>query len=247
MDSYIDVPHAFVAIDFETADPKRDSACAVGLVRVEGDRIVARASSLCRPPRDRIDPRCQAVHGIRWQDVSGKPRFPAVWKELSPILDGVQLLVAHNVSFDRSVLVTCCEENDLVVPDCDWLCTLQLARQKWPKPLGNSLAEVCQRLSIPHTKRHHALSDAEACARVLLALSGRSVPEPPPVGPPVPLFVPVGEAGEILSQIPVEHRTETVIRLMVDAQSLGPLHAADLVKLVRERFGNPSSKVEIPE
>ena len=34
----------FVAIDFETADAKRDSACAVGLVRVESGRVVYRES-----------------------------------------------------------------------------------------------------------------------------------------------------------------------------------------------------------
>jgi DNA polymerase-3 subunit epsilon len=32
----------FVAIDFETADRGLDSACSVGLVRVEGGRIVER-------------------------------------------------------------------------------------------------------------------------------------------------------------------------------------------------------------
>ncbi len=30
----------FVALDFETADHGHDSACSVGLIRVEGDRIV---------------------------------------------------------------------------------------------------------------------------------------------------------------------------------------------------------------
>ena len=42
---------AFVAIDFETADDGRDSACAVALVRVEGATIVRREVALIRPPR----------------------------------------------------------------------------------------------------------------------------------------------------------------------------------------------------
>ena len=41
----------FVAIDFETADYQRDSACAVALVRVESGKIVAREHRLIRPPR----------------------------------------------------------------------------------------------------------------------------------------------------------------------------------------------------
>jgi DNA polymerase III epsilon subunit-like protein len=39
-------PRAFVALDFETANRSRSSACAVALVRVEGDRIVEWAAGL---------------------------------------------------------------------------------------------------------------------------------------------------------------------------------------------------------
>jgi DNA polymerase-3 subunit epsilon len=75
----------FVAIDFETADPRRDSACAVGLARVEAGEIVARESALIRPPRN-MHPACQAVHGLKWSDVSSAPPFPDVWRKLSPVL-----------------------------------------------------------------------------------------------------------------------------------------------------------------
>lgn len=34
------LPDTFTAIDFETAHPQRWSICAVGLVRVEGGRVV---------------------------------------------------------------------------------------------------------------------------------------------------------------------------------------------------------------
>jgi hypothetical protein len=40
----------FAAIDFETADYSRDSACAIAVVRVEGLAIVERAYYYIRPP-----------------------------------------------------------------------------------------------------------------------------------------------------------------------------------------------------
>ena len=43
----------FVAIDFETADPGADSACAIGVVRVRDGRIAERIARLIRPPRQR--------------------------------------------------------------------------------------------------------------------------------------------------------------------------------------------------
>ena len=46
----------FVAIDFETADYGRDSACALALVRVEAGVIVQRAFHYVRPPHIQMQP-----------------------------------------------------------------------------------------------------------------------------------------------------------------------------------------------
>lgn len=40
----------FIAVDFETAAYRADSACAVGLMRVENWQVTARVSRLIRPP-----------------------------------------------------------------------------------------------------------------------------------------------------------------------------------------------------
>ena len=71
---------AFVAIDFETADHLPDSACAVGLVRVENKQIVARETVLIRPPRSRII--FTHIHGITWPMVAAAPAFGEVWAKL---------------------------------------------------------------------------------------------------------------------------------------------------------------------
>ena len=41
---------SFVAIDFETANQSRDSACSIGIAIAEGGRIVALEQRLIRPP-----------------------------------------------------------------------------------------------------------------------------------------------------------------------------------------------------
>jgi DNA polymerase-3 subunit epsilon len=46
---------AFVALDFETANRYRDSACAIGLVRVENNQIVEKVSYLIRPPQRQFE------------------------------------------------------------------------------------------------------------------------------------------------------------------------------------------------
>jgi DNA polymerase III subunit epsilon len=155
----------FVAIDFETADHGPDSACAVGLVRVEALAVVRRETLLIRPPRPWFV--FTHVHGITWEMVKDAARFGDAWNSLAPLLSGASSLVAHNASFDRRVLAACCAANGLQVPDLPFLCTVQLARRHWGlKP--NDLPSVCRRLGIG-LKHHDPGSDAEACARIVIA------------------------------------------------------------------------------
>ncbi len=161
-------PDSFLAIDFETADQGADSACAVGLVRVEGDQITHRAVALIRPPRP--DVVFTHVHGLTWSRLRGERPFRVVWPTLAPLVDGVAFLAAHNAPFDRRVLEACCAAADLRPPALPWVCTLSLSRRRWPKPARNALPDVCERLKIPFAHHHEALADAEAAARVLLVL-----------------------------------------------------------------------------
>lgn len=156
---------AFVAIDFETADAKRDSACAVALVRVERGEIVHRAATLIRPPRPDV-PNAW-VHGLTWEKLAPSPTFAEIWPQLTAMLEGVDYLVAHNAPFDRSVLRACCAAAGLAEPPMPFECTLQMARSLWGMS-GATLPALCERFGIPLV-HHDAGSDAEACARLVLA------------------------------------------------------------------------------
>jgi DNA polymerase-3 subunit epsilon len=156
---------AFVAIDFETADNFPDSACAVGLVRVEGLKVVRKEVVLIRPPRQRII--FSYIHGITWEMVADAPAFAEAWSSLAPVLEGASFLAAHNASFDRRVLAVCCEAAGLSAPPLPFTCTMQLARRKWGIH-PTKLPDVCRRLGIGLV-HHDPGSDAEACARIVIA------------------------------------------------------------------------------
>ncbi|MFQ5890876.1 MAG: 3'-5' exonuclease [Gemmatimonadota bacterium] len=155
----------FVAIDFETADYEPDSACAIGLVRVEDGEIVARYHHLIRPPRRAFV--FTDLHGISWKDVRGQPTFSRLWPELTEFWRGADFFAAHNAAFDRSVLQACCTRAGLRPPAKDFTCTVELSRRVWGiRP--TKLSDVCRALRIP-LNHHQALSDAEACARIVIA------------------------------------------------------------------------------
>ena len=155
----------FVAIDFETADYGADSACAVALVRAEGGSIVRRERRLIKPPRRHFF--FTYIHGIRWEDVRSSPSFGEAWPELAGMLEGAEFLAAHNAPFDRKVLEACCLAAGLPAPTQRWVCTVRLARKLWRLP-SNALPSVCRHLGLS-LNHHEPLSDAEACAGIVLA------------------------------------------------------------------------------
>ncbi|NQW02265.1 MAG: 3'-5' exonuclease [Rhodospirillales bacterium] len=155
----------FTAIDFETADHGRDSACAVAAVTVADDEIIDRYVQLIRPPR--ADFFFTHIHGISWEDVETSPTFADIWPALSEFLAPSDFLVAHNAGFDRSVLNKCCQTSDIAIPDKRFACTVKAARSAWRDLPSHKLNIVCDHLSIP-LQHHDALSDAEACARIAI-------------------------------------------------------------------------------
>ena len=155
----------FAAIDFETANSNRDSACAIGLAIVRDGRMADLQSRLIRPPDN--DFTNTHVHGLRWKDVRKEPAFGEVWQDLSPLLEGLDFFAAHNAPFDRSVLGACCATSGIPTPGREFVCTMRVARSVWDiRP--TTLPDVCEHLNIP-LAHHEAGSDAEACARIVLA------------------------------------------------------------------------------
>ncbi len=187
----------FVAIDFETADYGADSACAVGLVRVENGRVVDRASRFIRPPRREFV--FTYIHGITWTDVAGEPEFRDVWPSLTPMLEGANFLAAHNAPFDAGVLRACCAAAGLRPPRLGFECTVRLARAVWGI-YPTKLPDVCRHLRIP-LRHHDAASDAEACACIVIAAqqepaAGNAGAREPTVGEPAaPEILPGGAGG----------------------------------------------------
>lgn len=155
----------FVAIDFETANVSRNSACAVSLVVSDGVSIVKTYSSLIRPPS--LDFQFTYIHGISAQDVRKAPSYADIHEAVIRHLHGAEFIAAHNASFDSSVLTAVCRHWKLQLPSHPWKCTVKMARQTWGI-YPTKLPDVCRRLGI--TLQHHdALSDATACARIVLA------------------------------------------------------------------------------
>jgi DNA polymerase-3 subunit epsilon len=190
-----------IAIDFETANERRDSACAVGLAWIAGGAVVRRETRLIRPPELRFSPGNIRVHGILPADVRHRPEFPAVMAEFLPDLAG-GLILAHNAGFDLGVLRASLAAYGLAPPAFSYLCTLQIARKVFPAAEGCGLGKVAARLGI-RFEHHDAGEDAYACAEIALAAAReRGVPSIPDLSRSIHLPITTVPAGPDLAQRP---------------------------------------------
>lgn len=158
--------NCFVAIDFETAKHSRDTACAVGVVRVENSRITRKEYRLINPKTYFLKYFTENCHGLSEDDVKDSPEFDVVWQELLPMLEGTDFIAAHNAKFDKDVLHLCCKKYNLTPPEQRFVCSYEISKKLWKLP-SSKLNRVCEHLKIP-LNHHHALSDANGCAEIMI-------------------------------------------------------------------------------
>ncbi|MFP4090534.1 MAG: exonuclease domain-containing protein [Cyclobacteriaceae bacterium] len=157
----------FVALDFETANHQRESVCEIGIALVQGGMLKEQRSWLVRPRDNWFNSMNTRIHGIDAQKVADAPEFDELWHSvLLPYFDQA-FVVAHNASFDLSVLRHVLAQYGIPFPELRYTCSLQVARRAWRGYDSYGLGSLSERFGI--ALRHHAAgSDAEACARILL-------------------------------------------------------------------------------
>ena len=157
----------FTAIDFETA-VGHDSICAVGIITVEGGKIVEEYHQLIKPPGNRYTHWTTQVHGMTSATTANSPDFPEVYPEIRKRIKG-KIIVAHNEAFDRPALMKTMSRygldySELQLPE-RWECTKRIYQKKGFKPCR--LNVLCEHFNI-ELNHHEALSDARACAKLYM-------------------------------------------------------------------------------
>lgn len=159
----------FTAIDFETANGKRTSVCSVGLVAVREGEITDRIYRLIRPRPNFYSYWTTQIHGLTYEDTMEAPDFPEVWREVSPLIENYPL-VAHNSVFDEGCLKAVYELYGMKYPEYLFYCTYRASRKRIPGLVNYQLHTVSSYCGYDLHNHHHALADAEACARIALQL-----------------------------------------------------------------------------
>jgi len=169
----IDIPLSqaeFCVVDTETTglSARNNNIIEIGIVVINNLKITDKYHSMINPGRH-IPPNITMLTGITFDDVKEAPFFEDVANDISEFIDK-KVLVAHNISFDRSFLKKEFLSSESNIPNVPQLCTVKLARKIYPNLRSKSLGSVCRHLKIKNINTHRALSDAEATAKILIKM-----------------------------------------------------------------------------
>jgi DNA polymerase-3 subunit epsilon len=174
---WMDHPIAFLDVETTGRNPASDRLVEVAVVIGRGGEVLARQSWLINPGRP-IPAESTAVHGIKDEDVAGKPSFVEVADEILAALAGA-IPAAYNASFDKGFLLAELERAGVrpeapppaMRREVDWIDPLTFARELYKKEESRALGDMATLLGISLVNAHRATDDAEAALRVLYALS----------------------------------------------------------------------------
>lgn len=155
----------FVAIDFETANAKRTSACSIGMAKVRDGKVIETFHELIKPEPFDFNYINVSIHGITPEMVESTATFIDQWPIIRDFI-GDDVLVAHNVSFEQSVINQTLQQNGHQIPEFDYLCTLYMTKVNYPRRIGYKLDDVCKDILGKNVNHHDALEDAIACAEL---------------------------------------------------------------------------------
>lgn len=157
----------FVAIDFETANEQRGSACQVGMTKVIGGQLVEATGWYTIPPAglDSFSPWNMRIHKITPELVADGHTWSESTEAIHDFAEGLPL-VAHNSSFDRSVYLRSCEAAMILPFEYTWHCSLKLTKRLLVDG-PTRLVEVAKHLGIETPNHHDATHDSTVAAKIV--------------------------------------------------------------------------------
>ena len=156
-------PKTFTAIDFEIATTKNErQICQIGMTIVQDGKITDVITEFVRPYMNQYDEICSGIHGINPLMTEDCPDFREVWDKVSQLIIGP--LIAHNASFDRSVLTSNVDfyGMDYEVPK------FKDTHDIFP----GSIDLILDFLGMDSSMHHNAEFDSRICAELMLAANG---------------------------------------------------------------------------
>lgn len=154
----------YLAVDFETANEKRISACAVGLAWIQNGEIIRSKKHLIKPPvGERFKKINERIHGISSQHVKDALDFKELWEKNLNTLFHEHELVLHNSSMDAAVIKACLKHYEIADYNIKYYDTMKMAAKRG---LPLKLVDLADVHGVEYESEHDPEKDATACGLV---------------------------------------------------------------------------------
>ena len=156
----------YLSLDIETANNKHHDICSIGVVLVENKKIIEKHYTLINPENVFSEDNTK-IHGIKQEDVDGKPTFEEFWESNRNLLID-NIIVGHNVkSCDLIAIGKNLKKYNIAVPNFQYLDTLNISKKIPRELLGLPKEDYTLKYIAKHVlgytfKAHNALEDAKA-------------------------------------------------------------------------------------
>jgi DNA polymerase III epsilon subunit family exonuclease len=168
-----------VAFDVETTgfSPDSESIIEIGFAEFsKEDKKFAPLKSFFANPGKKLPSKITEITGIRDEDLVDALYFSEISIEVVDIINGADILIAHNKGFDISFLLSELGRCDAL--DCLHMppvfCSLELGLVTDVGQSNNKLASIQEALGIEGQNSHRAMDDACLAGNAFLALSKRN-------------------------------------------------------------------------
>jgi DNA polymerase-3 subunit epsilon len=160
---------SFIAIDYETANSDRRSACSLGVSVVNEGVITNNFQTLIKPPKEfnYFDDFNVMIHGITQSDVKNSPDFSQVWAHVTKLNVNNLPLVCHNSGFDIRLTQDLVNYFQIAIEEISYFDTLTIAKKLWPHLINHKLSTLAHNFGFD-LQHHNAASDSEVCAKIAL-------------------------------------------------------------------------------
>lgn len=161
------VPEAFVAIDFEHMYPQHETTCAIGMVKFIQGVPIQKFYSMIKPPQEfHTKGMCnENLIGIKECWLANAPTFCDLLPTIESFIANLPL-IAHNAATEKACINKCCNyyRTESYLTSYSFIDTYCLT--------GRSLADSCEQYGIKQLEHHDALNDAIMCGELFLAING---------------------------------------------------------------------------
>ncbi len=153
----------FTFVDVETPNYKNDSICSIGVICQENGKELFSQYYLVNPEA-KFDYFNTKLHGITPRMVEKALPFSKVWEEIKEYFSNA-IVVAHNATFDLSVISKALNTYGITVSSFNYICTVAKARRHLPKEKYGSfkLDVLSKAFQIELEQHHNAMCDTIAC------------------------------------------------------------------------------------